>query len=124
MQYQDGWIFWLNSLWMFSIVFLPVATAMVGAMETDPLQLGLYIGTMLFTSLIMGALVLVMLRKPQLVSQAHPPRRGDLAPALANSILFALALVLALAIPGVQFWGLLALSLSAPLERLLRTRLT
>ena len=92
-------------------------------MEADPLQLGRYIGTMLVTRLIMGALMLVMLRKPQLLSHRDPPVRSDLAPALANCILFALALLLALAMPGVQFWGLLALSLSSPLERLLRARL-
>ena len=37
----------LNMLWMLSIVFLPVATAIVGSMHTDPVQLSLYIGTMM-----------------------------------------------------------------------------
>ena len=49
---------------MFSIVALPVTTAMIGAMETDPLQLALYIGTMLATSLIMGGMQLILLRRP------------------------------------------------------------
>ena len=92
-------------------------------METDPLQLGLYIGTMLFTSLIMGALMLVILCKPQLVSQAHPPTRrprvgaGQQRPLCTGSRPRPHD-------PRAPVLGLLALSPSGPLERLLRTRLT
>ncbi|HEY3409574.1 MAG TPA: hypothetical protein VGK53_15505 [Propionicimonas sp.] len=50
----------------------------------------------------------------------HP---SELAPAIANSMLFALALVLALTVPGAGFWSLLALFLRTPLEHLLRRRL-
>ena len=120
---QDVWLSWLNVAWMFSIVWLPVPTAMVGQMDTDPGQLALYIGTMLVTSLIMAAIQLVLLRNPQLLD-GNPRQRGDLAPALANTILFALALVMALTIPGVGFWSLLALALRGVLERLLRRRLS
>lgn len=121
---QDGWLGWLNVAWMLSIAWLPVPTAMVGAMETDPLQLTLYIGSMLATSLIMAGIQLALLRNPRLLADGEPAQRSDLAPSLANSILFAFALVMALAIPGVQFWSLLALSLRGPLERLLRGRLS
>lgn len=120
---QDSGLFWLNGLWMFSIVTLPVVTAMVGAMETDPLQLGLYIGTMLATSLIMGGMQLILLRRPELLRDRQPKDRSDLAPALANSIMFASALVVALTVPGAGFWSLLALFLRVPLEHLLRGRL-
>ena len=49
---QDNVLLRLNVAWMFTIVWLPVATALVGSMPTDPLQLALYIGTMLATSLL------------------------------------------------------------------------
>lgn len=49
---QDPVLLWLNVGWMFTIVWLPVATALVGAMETEPTQLAIYIGTMLATSLL------------------------------------------------------------------------
>ena len=108
---------------MFSIVALPVTTAMIGAMETDPLQLALYIGTMLATSLIMGGMQLILLRRPELLGDQHRRPRSDLAPAIANGIMFAVALVLALTVPGLGFWSLLALLLRGPLEHLLRRRL-
>jgi uncharacterized membrane protein len=122
-EHQTSGLFWLNGLWMFSIVALPVVTAMIGAMETDPLQLGLYIGTMLTTSLIMTGMQLILLRRPELLRDRRPKLRSDLAPAIANSIMFAAALVIALTVPGASFWSLLALFLRVPLERLLRRRL-
>ncbi|HEY3338079.1 MAG TPA: TMEM175 family protein [Propionicimonas sp.] len=122
-EHQSSGMFWLNGLWMFSIVALPVVTAMVGAMETDPLQLGLYIGTMLATSLITTGILLILLRRPELLRDHEPKARGDLAPAGANSIMFALAFIIALTVPGASFWSLLALFLRAPLEHLLRRRL-
>ncbi len=122
-EHQGSGLFWLNGLWMFSIVALPVTTAMIGAMETDPLQLALYIGTMLATSLIMAGMQLILLRRPELLGDQRRRPRSDLAPALANSIMFALALVLALTVPGAGFWSLLALFLRGPLEHLLRRRL-
>jgi Predicted integral membrane protein len=116
----DSLVFWLNAAWMFTIVWLPVATAMVGALPTDQLQLGLYIGSMLATSLIMTVLHLALIGRPHLMMAAEPHRRTELAPALATSLLFCAALALALFIPGVEFWSLLAVILSLPLEVLLR----
>ena len=46
-----GWLMVLNIAWMFTVVVLPVVTAMVGSMETDNLQILLYVGTMLANSL-------------------------------------------------------------------------
>ena len=122
-EHQGSGLFWLNGLWMFSIVSLPVVTAMIGAMETDPLQLGLYIGTMLATSLVMAGMQLILLRRPQLLREGVTKHPSDLAPAIANSIMFALALVIALTVPGASFWSLLALFLRTPLEHLLRRRM-
>ncbi len=113
-------VFWLNTAWMFTIVFLPVVTAIVGALHTDPVQLALYIGTMLVTSLIMTAMHLVLVLRPELTISGERRSLSELAPALASSIMFAVALVLALTVPGVEFWGLLVLALSRPIEALLR----
>lgn len=113
-------VFWLNTAWMFTIVFLPVVTAIVGALHTDPVQLALYIGTMLVTSLIMTAMHLVLVLRPELTISGERRSLSELAPALASSIMFAVALILALTVPGVEFWGLLVLALSRPIEALLR----
>ena len=44
---------WLNIAWMFTIVWLPVPTAMVGSMAEDGPQKAIYIGTLLVSSAIM-----------------------------------------------------------------------
>lgn len=116
----DSALFWLNALWMLGIVWLPVATAMVGSLATDPLQLGLYIGTMLFTSLVMTLLHLLLLRRPGLMMAGERHHRGEVAASLATSLLFAVALTLALLVPGVDYWSLLVLLLSFPLELLIQ----
>jgi hypothetical protein len=71
----------------------------------------------------MAGMQLVLLRRPELLGDHEPKLRSDLAPAIANSIMFAVALVIALTVPGAGFWSLLALFLRAPLEQLLRRRL-
>lgn len=118
--HHGGWLASLNLVWMFTIVWLPVATAMVGAMPADPLQLTVYIGTMLTTSLLALAMQLLLLRNPHLGRPDNPVSRAALPDLIATSGLFALALALGLAVPGVQFWGLLVLLLSRPAERLVQ----
>ncbi len=54
-EYYNGLLLWLNIAWMFTIVWLPVPTALVGSMDTDALQKVLYIDTMLIGSLVMTA---------------------------------------------------------------------
>ena len=51
-----GSLMLLNVAWMLTIVFLPVITAMVGVMDTDRLQIVIYVGTMLVSSLILGTM--------------------------------------------------------------------
>ena len=82
-----------------------------------------YIATMLATSLIMAGMHLILPRRPESRGDQRRRPRSDLAPAIANSIRFALALVLALTVPGAGSWSLLALLLRGPLEHLLRRRL-
>lgn len=120
--HHGGWLAPLNIVWMFTIVWLPVATAMVGAMHTDRFQLGVYIGSMLTTSLLALAMQLLLLRNPHLSKPENPASRDALPDLFATSGLFTLALVLGLAIPGVHYWGLLVLLLSSPVERLLQRR--
>lgn len=121
--HHGGWLAPLNIIWMFTIVWLPVATAMVGAMDSDRFQLGVYIGSMLTTSLLALAMQLLLLRNPHLSKPENPASRAALPDLITTSGLFALALALGLAIPGVQYWGLLVLLLSGPVERLLQRRM-
>jgi uncharacterized membrane protein len=119
---QDPVLLWLNVTWMFTIVWLPVATAMVGAMETDPLQLAIYIGTLLVTSLVSLAMVGWLRRRPDLLVAGTSGEAIRLGPIVVATGLFALALLLAVAVPGVQYWAMLVLLLNPLLERLLPGR--
>ena len=123
------WVMQLNLVWMFAIVWLPVATAMVGSMPTDALQLVLYVGAMVLASLASVAVNLVVLRHPETWEPDDPPTTDDLASALATFVLFVLALVVALVIGGgrsysAMFLLLLAGPTQSVLARLLRRRST
>jgi uncharacterized membrane protein len=119
---KDGVLQWLNVAWMFTVVWLPVATALVGSMDTDVLQVALYVGTMLLTSLIMLAMTLWLRRHPELVDPDRPIDHWGLVATWVVVGLFAAALLLAVILPGLGYWSLLTMLLSGPLEALLRRR--
>lgn len=121
-QYTNA-LLWLNVAWMFTIVWLPVPTAAVGAMESDPAQKVIYIGTMLFSSLGLAAMYLLVRRRPDLWDDHGQPRVGGLAAALALAGLFALALLLALVVPGLDYLAMFVMFLTAPVQRLVARRL-
>ena len=109
----------LNVAWMLTIVFLPVITAMVGVMDTDRLQIVIYVGTMLLNSLILGVMTVEVRRHPETWGGEVGPGTGEVAGSIAVVLLFALALLVALVVPGVGYLALLLLLLSNPLEALL-----
>ena len=113
----------LNVGWMLSIVFLPVATALVGSMETDRLQIGVYIGTMIASSVLMAGMNLVALRSPGTWSAPDGPPIGGVAAQLALATLFLLALGVALVFPDLNYYALFLLFLTGPLQAVLRRTL-
>src|SRR5690349_15200030 len=83
-EHWTGPLMVLNVLWMLSVVVLPVVTAMVGSLEADRLLLGLYIGTMLVSSLVLTAMSLVVLRNPVIWGEGARPDADFLAGALGG----------------------------------------
>jgi hypothetical protein len=82
----------------------------------------LYIGSLLLTSLLMLATRVYIQRHPELHSIPEERLGRGMRGAIALSILFALALVLAVAIPVVNYWAMFVLLLAAPLSKLLAVR--
>jgi uncharacterized membrane protein len=117
-----GLLMTLNMLWMLSIVFLPVATAIVGSMKTDPVQLSLYIGTMIVNVLLMTAMQVIVLRTPATWAGEVGPPRERLGSSLVLLALLVLALVLGLAVPGLGYLALLVLLLGSPVDGLVKRR--
>lgn len=111
-------LLWLTLAWMFTIVWLPVATAMLGAMKEDAAQKTVYIGSLLVTSLASLAIRWYLLRHPEQHSAAPLRlRRGILADAL-TSALFATALAVSVLLPDIGYWAMLLLVLVSPLHSL------
>lgn len=112
----------LNILWMLTIVWLPVPTALAGSLETDRPQLALYIGSMLANALVSVALHLVLRRSPALWVPGNPPDSAGTYGLATFAALLTLALAIALLVPGVGYFALLVLTLSGAVERLLFRR--
>ena len=117
-----GWLMVLNILWMLTIVTLPVVTAMIGSMDTDRLQIALYIGTMLLNTLLMTGLSLVVLRTPAIWGEGARPDVDGLAGSVAVAAMMLLAFVLAVALPDAGYLALLVLLLSNPIQARLERR--
>ena len=112
-------LFWLNMLWLLSIVFLPVATAITGAMPSARPQLVVYIGTMLVAASSLTMMQLVIRRHPETSPEGTQVSRDAVHGSWAMVILMAAALVVALLWPAAGYWTLLLLLLSQPVKLLL-----
>ena len=107
-----------NVLWMATIVWLPVPTAMLGQMETDPLQRVVYIGTLILTSVTTLIARVYLLQHPELTTASTDRIRHGAAADMATIVLFAIALGLGIAIGPVGYFALLLLLFTGPLARL------
>lgn len=110
-------LLWITSVWMLTIVWIPVSTAMTGQMPTSRTVVALYIGSMIATCMCMVAIRTYLRRHPEL--HESPPevmRRGMLVD-LSMAILYAAALVLALVVPEIGYFGLFLLVLVGVLRR-------
>lgn len=119
-EHTDKVLTRLNFGWMFTIVWLPVVTAMVGTMDTDPLQLALYIGTMLVTSLFSLGMLLWLRGQRQLLRAGAELAPSGAGPWVTVTALFAVALLLAVIVPGLHYWAMLVLLLNPVLDRFAR----
>jgi uncharacterized membrane protein len=102
-------LLWCNVAWMATIVWLPVPTAMVGQMDTDPLQQVVYIGTLILTQATSLAARIYLLRHPELTTASASRIRHGAAADIAAIVLFAVALAIAVAIGPEGYFALLLL---------------
>ncbi|MCR2762767.1 TMEM175 family protein [Microbacterium sp. zg.B48] len=109
-------LLWLSLVWMLTIVWLPVATAVVGQLGIDPVQRVLYIGTLLATSLVLLATRIYIRRRPELHAIAEDHQRAGMIGAVTMSTLFAAALVLAVTVPAIGYWSLFLVLLTSPVS--------
>ncbi len=113
-------LLWLTMLWLISIVWLPVATALSGQMDpTDPLVKIIYIGTLIVTCLVSLMLRLFIRTHPQLHDISDEHLRRGLAVDISMALLFAVALALTLAFPELSYFPLFIMFLVGPVQSLI-----
>lgn len=112
-----------NMVWLFSIVFLPFPTELLGSASSsvDPAVTGLYLGTMLVSTASGWWQRLIVVRHPELQAEEVRGTLSSQHGAIATGIMAA-ALIIAVALPQVGMWSLLLLFASRPIERLLDRR--
>lgn len=112
-------LIWINVAWMMTIVWLPVPTAMLGQMDTDPLQALLYIGTLILTQIATLSGKLYLIRHQTLAGfTAQRLWRGAIGD-IAAIVLFCIALPIAAWVHEIGYFALLLLAFSTPMEKLL-----
>jgi uncharacterized membrane protein len=119
----NGVLVWGMFLWLFSIVFLPFPTELIGSARSGRGIHAIYIGTMLVTAIASLVQQWAIVRWPDL---QHDASRGGavIDHALVLTVLMTIAFVGAVALPSVGLWSLLILGLSRPVEHLLAARRT
>lgn len=118
-------LMWLNFAWMFTIVVLPVATSLSTSLASqDRVSIAIYVGTLIATAGTACLVQLYVMHHPELWKPGAVVGTHGLAINLTLLILFVVALLAALLIPGIDYLAMFVLVLMAPLTRLLSRRLT
>ena len=112
----------LSLLWAFTIVVLPLPTAMVAHWSTDSIVVGFYIGTMFVSSLLLMSMTILTRRSVALQEPTHPLSSRAVTASVLSTAEFLVALILGTVFQEINYWGLFALFLSAPVFLILRLR--
>jgi uncharacterized membrane protein len=113
-RYSSG-LMSLSLLWALTIVVLPLPTALT-ALDTTPLAVGFYVGTMTLSSIILSAITLTVRRNPALEAKDNPIELNTVIATVSVSIEFVLALVIGVLFPRINYFALLILFLGTPIQ--------
>src|SRR3954447_20244327 len=118
-----------NLTWSLTIVLVPFATQVAGSFPPEPLAVLVYTGTVTLSAACLAVIGLLVWRRPELrrLVGPRPERRRDAdeppVPPLAllvTSGALVVALLLGTLFRVVNYWALLLLVLTAPIESWLR----
>lgn len=116
-------LLWIVMAWLLTIVWLPVATAMSGQMDSDDAFVKIvYIGSMMAIALMMLWQRLYLRAHPRLhhITEAHIV--SGLSADIAMVVLFGVALAVAVFVPVIGYWALLVMLLVSPVQRVVARR--
>ena len=114
----DSGLLWWTVAWMFTIVCMPVATALSTQMHADWAQPLVYIGTLLATSVTLLAARLYLRRHPDLHTLDEAEAVAGIRAGTIVAGLFLVALIVAVIAPDIGNLPLVLMVLSEPLQRL------
>ncbi|MDY7558935.1 TMEM175 family protein [Cryobacterium sp. 10C3] len=114
----------LSLLWAFTIVVLPLPTAMVAHWSNDSIVVGFYIGTMFVSSLLLTSMTILTHRAAALQEPTHPLSSRTIIASVLTTAEFLVALILGTVFQDINYWGLFALFLSTPILLITRMRRT
>src|SRR3954447_18958267 len=108
-----------NLAWSLTIVLVPFATQVAGSFPPEPLAVLVYTGTVPLSAACLAVIGLLVWRRPELRGDADEPPVPPLA-LLVTSGALVVALLLGTLFRAVNYWALLLLVLTAPIESWLR----
>ena len=120
---QSPLLLTLSLGWAFTVVVLPLPTALIATLNQDPIGIAFYIGTMTASSLLLTAICWEVYRKPQLGGTDRELALLNFYGVGSITIGFVLALIIALVFPSINFYALFILVLTGPLDLLIKPRL-
>ena len=120
----DSFFIQCTIAWMFTTVALPFVTEMIAVYGDQKLAEGLYIGTIAASSASVSLLTLHVTRTPALRVETDADPQLSATPSIVNTLILLVALVVALVIPGVDYYALLLLLLATPISNWLSRRQT
>ena len=123
----DRGLVWLTIGWLFSIVWMPVSTALTAQLPADRPNLAVYIGSLFVTSAILAATRWYLVAHPALHGETMRYARSAAISGTIVAGLFFVALGLALllqpALGSSAYFALFVLFLAGPLGRIVKRRL-
>ncbi len=113
----------LDVAWAFTVVVLPLPSALIATLAPERAGIALYIGTMTASSLLLTAMCWEVYRRPELGGTDRQRTLTTLYGVGSTSVAFVLALIIGVVFPQINYYALLILLLTIPLDRIVKPRL-
>lgn len=113
-------VVYLDMAWVLTIVWMPVATALIGALPIDRIQAVSYVGTMALTSILMALMVLQIRSSPHLWKEGDGPSLGAFFASVSLALLAVIALGVVLIVPAFGLLPMCLMWFTPLVERLMR----
>jgi uncharacterized membrane protein len=120
---QSPLLLTLSLAWAFTVVVLPLPTALIASLTNDRSGTAFYIGTMTASSLLLTAICWEVYRRPELGGVDRNVTLMNLYGVGSTSVGFVVALIVALVFPQINFFALFVLFLTVPLDLIVKPRL-